>query len=117
MGGRDELRTSSVMVRARFRVRVCPFRGDGRSKGGAGGGVNAGYACMRIPGRRGFRQNGGASAHPQLIRIMKTHRRFPGWLLLCLVAPSLLAAPAKQLWTAKLPGDAKWHSLTGLGTL
>ena len=24
---------------------------------------------------------------------------------------------AKQLWTAKLPGDAKWHSLTALGTL
>ena len=26
-------------------------------------------------------------------------------------------AGAKQLWSAKLPGDAKWHSLTGLGTL
>ncbi len=38
-----------------------------------------------------------------------------------LLAVALSAAPAwaaaKQLWTAKLPGDAKWHALTGLGTL
>jgi outer membrane protein assembly factor BamB len=38
-----------------------------------------------------------------------------------LLALSVAAAPvfgaAKQLWTAKLPGDAKWHSLTALGTL
>ena len=27
------------------------------------------------------------------------------------------AASAKQIWTQKLPGDAKWHQLTGLGTL
>ncbi len=27
------------------------------------------------------------------------------------------AAAGKQLWTAKLPGEAKWHALTGLGTL
>lgn len=37
------------------------------------------------------------------------------------MAIALAAASAfgssKQLWTAKLPDDAKWHSLTGLGTL
>ncbi len=48
---------------------------------------------------------------------MKTFLRSSGWLLLCLLVPSLNAAPAKQLWTAKLPGDAKWHQLTSLGTL
>lgn len=37
-------------------------------------------------------------------------------LALSLAASSVFAA-GKQLWTAKLPGDAKWHSLTGLGTL
>lgn len=45
--------------------------------------------------------------------------RFCGRLcLLVLLAagiPSVRAA--KELWTAKLPGDAKWHSLTELGTL
>lgn len=30
---------------------------------------------------------------------------------------SLACAASKQLWSAKLPGDAKWHALTGLGTL
>ncbi|MBI5772103.1 MAG: PQQ-binding-like beta-propeller repeat protein [Verrucomicrobia bacterium] len=48
---------------------------------------------------------------------MKSTPRLPGWLLLCLIIPSVFAAPAKQLWTAKLPGDAKWHQLTALGTL
>ncbi|GAB1489728.1 hypothetical protein MASR2M8_21820 [Opitutaceae bacterium] len=32
------------------------------------------------------------------------------------LASSAVAAP-QQLWTAKLPGDAKWHNLTELGTL
>lgn len=36
-------------------------------------------------------------------------------VILAGVAPSVRAA--KELWTAKLPGDAKWHSLTELGTL
>ena len=27
------------------------------------------------------------------------------------------AAAGKPLWTSQLPGDAKWHALTGLGTL
>lgn len=45
-----------------------------------------------------------------------------GWRLgACFLAASLAAssvlAAGKQLWSAKLPGDAKWHSLTGLGTL
>ena len=40
-----------------------------------------------------------------------------GWLTLGLLASSLGAASAKQLWTAKLPGEAKWHKLTELGTL
>ncbi len=48
---------------------------------------------------------------------MKPNRRFPGWLALGLLTSSLFAAPAKQVWTAKLPGDATWHQLTGLGTL
>ncbi len=55
---------------------------------------------------------------------MKTSLRFRGWLLLGLIvlpfgaAPSALAAnSAKQLWTTKLPGEAKWHKLTELGTL
>ena len=46
------------------------------------------------------------------------------WLSLGLLASSLVAAPfahaanaAKQLWTSKLPGEAKWHKLTELGTL
>lgn len=38
-------------------------------------------------------------------------------LALGLLAATAGAATAKQLWTAKLPGDAKWHALTGLGTL
>jgi outer membrane protein assembly factor BamB len=38
------------------------------------------------------------------------------WLALTLTAASAFGA-SKQLWTAKLPDDAKWHSLTGLGTL
>lgn len=48
-------------------------------------------------------------------------RFFPGWRACAFIAASIVAIPAfaagKQLWTAKLPGDAKWHSLTGLGTL
>jgi outer membrane protein assembly factor BamB len=48
---------------------------------------------------------------------MKTNRRFPGWLLLGLLAPSLFAASAKELWTQKLPGAAKWHQTTSVGTL
>ena len=44
-----------------------------------------------------------------------------GWrvsaLLAASVAASSLFGAGKELWTAKLPGDAKWHSLTGLGTL
>lgn len=50
---------------------------------------------------------------------MKTIRL--GWLI-SLVALFISAAPSaraagQQLWSAKLPGDAKWHSLTELGTL
>lgn len=52
---------------------------------------------------------------------MKTRSSLSGWRVSALLALSVFAAPAfatgKQLWTAKLPGDAKWHSLTGLGTL
>ncbi len=55
---------------------------------------------------------------------MKTSRHFRGWLVLGLFVWFLGAAPrahaasaAKQLWTAKLPGEAKWHKLTELGTL
>jgi outer membrane protein assembly factor BamB len=54
---------------------------------------------------------------------MKTKVSAPGWLVAglfasCLAAPSLFAATAaKQLWTQKLPGEAKWHQVTGLGTL
>lgn len=40
---------------------------------------------------------------------------------LAFLAAALVTVPAfaggKQLWSAKLPADAKWHSLTGLGTL
>jgi outer membrane protein assembly factor BamB len=43
------------------------------------------------------------------------------WRVCAFLAASLAASSAfaagKQLWTAKLPGDAKWHSLTELGTL
>lgn len=38
-------------------------------------------------------------------------------LVAFLLAAASAFAAGKQLWTAKLPGDAKWHSLTGLGTL
>ena len=52
---------------------------------------------------------------------MKTRSAFLGWrvsaLLAFSVATSAAFAAGKQLWTTKLPGDAKWHSLTGLGTL
>ncbi|MEY2881362.1 MAG: hypothetical protein RLZZ15_3742 [Verrucomicrobiota bacterium] len=61
---------------------------------------------------------------------MKTLRRFRfspltrRALALGALVPLLAAAPlataattAKQLWSAKLPGDAKWHKLTELGTL
>jgi outer membrane protein assembly factor BamB len=48
-----------------------------------------------------------------------------GWLsaagltlgLTLLTAPLFAATSAKQLWSAKLPGEAKWHKLTELGTL
>ena len=43
------------------------------------------------------------------------------WIVLSCFAfwlgSAVAVAGGKQLWTAKLPGDAKWHSLTGLGTL
>lgn len=48
---------------------------------------------------------------------MKTRSASSGWLVLGLFASSLFAAPAKQLWTTPLGAEAKWHSLTGLGTL
>ncbi len=54
---------------------------------------------------------------------MKTQSFFPGWLVSALLltwagAASLSAATdAKQLWVEKLPGEARWHALTGLGTL
>ncbi len=48
---------------------------------------------------------------------MKIRSASFGWLALGLFTSSLFAAPAKQLWTTKLGADAKWHSLTGLGTL
>ncbi|MES2695645.1 MAG: PQQ-binding-like beta-propeller repeat protein [Verrucomicrobiota bacterium] len=52
---------------------------------------------------------------------MKTRSALRGWHVSALLALSIAANPmfaaGKQLWTAKLPGDAKWHSLTGLGTL
>src|SRR6185369_7318128 len=59
---------------------------------------------------------------PIPIPAMKTLLRFRGWLMLGLFVSSLassstLAATAKELWTTKLPGDASWHQLTGLGTL
>ena len=52
---------------------------------------------------------------------MNSRRSSLGRSAFACVALSLFTASAfatgKQLWTAKLPGDAKWHSLTGLGTL
>jgi outer membrane protein assembly factor BamB len=52
---------------------------------------------------------------------MKTTSFVPGWCASVLFALSFAAAgvfaAGKQLWSAKLPGDAKWHSLTELGTL
>jgi outer membrane protein assembly factor BamB len=54
---------------------------------------------------------------------MNTLPRFRGWLTLGLVVSGLSALPlveataARQVWTTKLPADAKWHELTGLGTL
>ena len=40
-----------------------------------------------------------------------------GFALTLAVTPLSAAGAAKQLWTAKLPGEAKWHKLTELGTL
>jgi outer membrane protein assembly factor BamB len=48
---------------------------------------------------------------------MKTSAFRSGWFALCLLAPSLLAAPAKQLWTTPIGAEAKWYRLTGLGSL
>ncbi len=54
---------------------------------------------------------------------MKSSSLFSGWLPVAGLALALLAVPlsaanaAKQLWSAKLPGEAKWHKLTELGTL
>jgi len=54
---------------------------------------------------------------------MKTKSFRSGFLPSALLACALLAAPlsaanaAKQLWSAQLPGEAKWHKLTELGTL
>lgn len=52
---------------------------------------------------------------------MKMYSLVPGWRVCAFLAASVAAssmfAGGKQLWSAKLPGDAKWHSLTGLGTL
>ena len=45
-------------------------------------------------------------------------RCWRAWVFLVGVFASATAfGAAKQLWTAKLPGDAKWHSRTALGTL
>jgi outer membrane protein assembly factor BamB len=38
-------------------------------------------------------------------------------LAFALACTAAAAAPAKPLWTTPLAADAKWHSLTGLGTL
>lgn len=52
---------------------------------------------------------------------MKTRSTVTGWPVAAWCAFALAAtqifAAGKELWSAKLPGDAKWHSLTGLGTL
>ena len=53
---------------------------------------------------------------------MTTSQLFPSrrWTAACLavvLATVSAFGASKQLWTAKLPDDAKWHSLTGLGTL
>src|SRR3954466_2874343 len=37
--------------------------------------------------------------------------------VIAMLAATSAFGAGKQLWSAKLPGDAKWHSLTGLGTL
>lgn len=53
------------------------------------------------------------------LTLMKKRSAFRGWRAAALLAWSVTSAfgAGKQLWSAKLPGDAKWHSLTGLGTL
>lgn len=52
---------------------------------------------------------------------MNTRSALSGWRVPALLAFSAALSPlfgaGKELWSAKLPGDAKWHSLTGLGTL
>lgn len=52
---------------------------------------------------------------------MNTRTALLGWRVPALLALSAALTPlfgaGKELWSAKLPGDAKWHSLTGLGTL
>jgi outer membrane protein assembly factor BamB len=53
---------------------------------------------------------------------MKLSSFIPGGRASALVVAVMVTAVSvfaggKQLWTAKLPGDAKWHSLTELGTL
>jgi outer membrane protein assembly factor BamB len=53
-----------------------------------------------------------------IMRHSLLRRRATALLAVALSAATALGAAAgKQLWTAKLPGDAKWHALTGLGTL
>ncbi len=48
---------------------------------------------------------------------MKSKLSSLGGLVLGLLASSALAAPAQQLWSTPLGAEAKWHQLTGLGTL
>lgn len=48
------------------------------------------------------------------VRLFSLARLALGLLIISAVA---FAAPAKQLWTTPLAGEAKWHALTGLGTL
>ena len=51
------------------------------------------------------------------LRVFPFGQRLLALLASALAATSVLAAPAKQLWSVPLGTDAKWHQLTGLGTL
>ncbi len=124
MGGRRWLWAGAVMVGARLRVEVGsgPERTPGITPGISVESIcgsaadGARYAGLRIPRGPVFGEDGGAFfSTAASTPLMINQSVLPRWLASFCLAGVLAAVPlvaagsAKQLWTAKLPGDAKWH--------
>lgn len=121
------MRTISFIARVGLRMGEC-LDGDvtRRKKAPPRAGVKAGKIAGSATHECVFRIPAGSAkmAPPtsaSTYSLMNTRSLVSGWRLGAFLAASFAASVAfgagKQLWTAKLPGDAKWHSLTGLGTL